>query len=215
MQLRDRIKSLRRVKASTLRPNPRNWRTHSASQAKALGAALEEIGFAGVCLARELPDKTLELLDGHLRAQTAADERVPVLVLDLDDAEAAKLLATFDPLGAMAGVDAASLESLLREVDTGNRLPTFSSTHEALGHAAAFPVGLPAFFISAYTDPGDAVYEPFCGSGSTLIAAEQFGRRCFAIELSPSYCDIAIARWEKFTGRKARRPARKKAKHAA
>lgn len=85
----------------------------------------------------------------------------------------------------------------------GNRLPTFTHTHEALGHAAAFPVGLPAFFIAAYTDKGDTVYEPFCGSGSTLIAAEKLGRVGYGVELSPIYCDTTVARWERLTGRKA------------
>src|SRR5262249_39072772 len=45
----------------------------------------------------------------------------------------------------------------------GNRLPTFDGTHEATGHAAAFPVGLPQFFVTAYTDEGDAVLDPFMG----------------------------------------------------
>ena len=71
------------------------------------------------------------------------------------------------------------------------------------GHSAAFPLGLPAFFIKAFTDPGDLVYEPFCGSGTTLIAAEQLGRRCVAMEISPAYCDISVARWENITGKKA------------
>jgi DNA modification methylase len=85
----------------------------------------------------------------------------------------------------------------------GNRLPTFSSTHAALGHSAAFPVGLPSFFIRAYSDPGDSVYEPFCGSGSTLIAAEQLGRKCYGMEISPAYCDVIVKRWETLTGKKA------------
>ena len=52
---------------------------------------------------------------------------------------------------------------------------------------------------------GDAIYEPFAGSGSTLIAAETIGRACLAIELDPSYCDVIIARWEAFTGQHVRR----------
>jgi DNA modification methylase len=53
------------------------------------------------------------------------------------------------------------------------------------------------------TSPGDAVYEPFLGSGTTLIAAETVGRVCFAVELSPAYVDVAVRRWQAFTGRKA------------
>lgn len=50
---------------------------------------------------------------------------------------------------------------------------------------------------------GEAVYEPFTGSGSTLIAAETTGRVCFAMEIDPRYCDVIIARWQTFTGQKA------------
>jgi DNA modification methylase len=50
---------------------------------------------------------------------------------------------------------------------------------------------------------GASVYEPFSGSGSTLIAAETTGRACFAMELDPRYCDVAVERWQTFTGRKA------------
>jgi DNA modification methylase len=52
---------------------------------------------------------------------------------------------------------------------------------------------------------GEAVYEPFMGSGSTLIAAEQSGRRCCGLELNPIYVDVAVERWEDFTGEKAQR----------
>jgi site-specific DNA-methyltransferase (adenine-specific)/site-specific DNA-methyltransferase (cytosine-N4-specific) len=85
----------------------------------------------------------------------------------------------------------------------GNRLPTFSSTHQATGHTAAFPVGLPNFFIKAFTDPGDAVFDPFMGSGSTLIAADQNGRAGLGTEISPAYCDVIISRWQNFTGKQA------------
>ena len=102
MQIRDRIKDFRRVKASQLRPHPKNWRTHPPAQHDALRGVLAEIGYAGALLARELPDGTLELIDGHLRAETTPDMEVPVLVLDLDESEAAKLLALHDPLAGMA-----------------------------------------------------------------------------------------------------------------
>lgn len=53
--------------------------------------------------------------------------------------------------------------------------------------------------------PGDAVYEPFSGSGTTLMAGEQSGRCVFAVELNPAYVDVAIRRWQAFTGQEARR----------
>ena len=439
MNIRNRVKSLRMVPASDLRPNPKNWRTHPQAQQDALRGVLAEVGLADACLARELPDGSLMLIDGHLRAETLGDGEVPVLILDVDEAEADKILATLDPLAAMADSDAVRLDELLRNVDTGsealqemfadladkaglyqdqeqgrneeivddeipeppvdpitnpgdlwllgehrllcgdstkaedverlmdgatinmaftsppyasqrdydkssgfkpipedefvdwwnpiqaaikdrissdgsffvnikpacnglersmyvfdlvlamkrkwgwlfaeefcwersgipqqvvrrfknqfepvyqftvgdwkfrprevmheseavpqplgkgagdtnaakrqgklgavdpneikagmaypgNRLPTFAATHTALGHSAAFPVGLPSFFIKAYSDSGDCIYEPFCGSGSTLIAAEQLGRKCYGMEISPQYCDVIVQRWKR------------------
>ncbi len=81
-----------------------------------------------------------------------------------------------------------------------NRLPTFSGSHTATGHAAAFPVGLPAWFIRAYTDTNDVVFDPFCGSGSTILAAHQENRTAFGMELSARYVDLICARFEQATG---------------
>ena len=101
--MRDRIKELRRVKAAQLKPHPLNWRTHGPQQRAAMSGVLAEIGYADALLARELDDGSLELIDGHLRAEITPDDEVPVLVLDVTAAEAAKLLATLDPLAALAG----------------------------------------------------------------------------------------------------------------
>lgn len=87
----------------------------------------------------------------------------------------------------------------------GNRLPSFSGSHEALGHAAAFPVGLPRFFVLAFSDAGDVVFDPFSGSGSTLIAAHHESRRALAMEISPAYCDVIVERWQRVSGGKAQR----------
>lgn len=70
-------------------------------------------------------------------------------------------------------------------------------------HPAEFPIGLPAFFLQAFSDTQDVVYEPFCGSGTTLIAAQRLERRCYAIEISPRYCDVVLRRFEAETGRTA------------
>jgi hypothetical protein len=120
VNIRDRVKELRRVPASELRPSPFNWRTHPKEQLDALRGVLAEVGYAGAALARELPDGSLELIDGHARAETCGDAPIPVLVLDVTEAEAKAILATFDPLGAMAGADAEKLEALLAEVSTDN-----------------------------------------------------------------------------------------------
>ena len=120
MNVRDRIKELRRVKASRLRPHPKNWRTHPVAQQDALRGLLAEIGYADALLARELPDGSLELIDGHLRAEITPDVEVPVLVLDLDDEETAKLLALHDPLAELAQADHNVLADLLEHVETQN-----------------------------------------------------------------------------------------------
>jgi len=118
VQIRDRIKELRRVKASELRPSPRNWRTHPQAQQDALRGVLAEVGYADALIARELPGGELELIDGHLRAEITPENDVPVLVLDVDEREAGLLLATVDPLAAMAEADPDRLDALLREIST-------------------------------------------------------------------------------------------------
>lgn len=77
------------------------------------------------------------------------------------------------------------------------------TVHSRDGHPAAFPVELPARLIKMHSREGDIVIEPFCGSGTTLIACEQLDRVCYGMELDPKYCDVIIKRWETFTGEKA------------
>ena len=120
MQIRNRVRELRRVKAADLVPNPKNWRTHPQGQQDALRGILAEVGYADALLARELPDGSLMLVDGHLRAETTPEQEVPVLVLDISEAEADKLLLSLDPLAALAETNAVALDALLREVDTGS-----------------------------------------------------------------------------------------------
>lgn len=387
MKLRDRIKELRRVPASELIPNPKNWRTHPKEQQDALRGVLAEVGIAGAVLARELPSGELMLIDGHMRADTDPTAVWPVLVLDVTEAEADKLLATYDPISAMAETDAVKLDALLKEIDTGSEalqamlaeladdaglyqdaaevvedevpeppvdpvtkagdlwllgehrllcgdstkaedvgrlmageraelvftdppygmsfqsnmrtasdkfavianddtiltewipraiehssgwvfvwttwkvlerwLPvvrpfgtlsnmvvwskggggigdlshTFSTDYELalvfsrgaelcgkrIGSVWAFnkdaaatylhptqkPVALAAEAIEKTTPAKALVMDLFLGSGTTLIAAEQLNRRCFGMEISPAYCDVIVARWEKLTGGKA------------
>jgi DNA modification methylase len=70
-------------------------------------------------------------------------------------------------------------------------------------HPTMKPVELVARALTNSSRPGDLVYEPFAGSGSTIIAAEQTGRRCVALEIDPRYAQVAIDRWAAFTGRGA------------
>ena len=70
-------------------------------------------------------------------------------------------------------------------------------------HPTMKPVPLLAHLIANSSRRGELLYEPFSGSGSTLIAAEQTGRRCYAMEISPLYVDVAVRRWQTFTGQTA------------
>lgn len=160
MKIQNRIKELRYVRAGDLRPHPKNWRTHPKEQADALRGALAEIGYADAAIARELADGSLQLIDGHLRAEIDADADLPVLVLDVNDAEAEKLLLSIDPLAAMAGVDKGRLGELLGRVQTQN-----DALRSMLGDLAAAaglkPEGpaiddeIPEAPVDPVTQPGD------------------------------------------------------------
>ena len=117
-RIRDRIKTLRRVPAKELLPNPKNWRRHPKAQTEALRDLLVQIGYADALIARELQNGTLMLLDGHLRRDTTPDAVVPVLVLDVSEEEADKILLTLDPLAALAEPDAERITALLQTVRT-------------------------------------------------------------------------------------------------
>ena len=68
------------------------------------------------------------------------------------------------------------------------------------GHSTQKPVECMKRPIENHTNPGQSVYEPFSGSGTTIIACEMTGRHCFAVELNPPYVDMAVRRWQQFTG---------------
>ena len=398
MKIRNRIKELRNVLASSLKPNPKNWRTHPQAQSEAMRGILAEIGYADSLIARELPDGSLMLIDGHLRAETTPDEMVPVQIVDLTEAEADKLLLSLDPLAAMAESNAAAMQQLCDDAETNNaalqamwdemqanveqspveivedevpeppadpitkagdlwtlgdhrllcgdstkaedvaRLmsggkadlwltdPPYGVAYESAGrrgkdnqhekiendsrpldemakfweqaatlahlscsgsssyywfacqggdqmmmmmsisrakwrvrheliwvkdqmvfgrcdyhykhepilygwkqdgthewnadrkqvsvlefarpkrsdeHPTMKPVGLVAYLLGNNTTSGESVLDTFCGSGTTLIAAEQLGRKCYGMEISPAYCDVIVKRWETLTGKNA------------
>lgn len=77
--------------------------------------------------------------------------------------------------------------------------------NSGLQHPTVKPTEVFAIPMRVHTSPGEVCYEPFCGSGSQIIAAERLNRRCFAMEIEPVFCDVAVRRWEEFTGRKAQR----------
>lgn len=71
------------------------------------------------------------------------------------------------------------------------------------GHGTQKPIECMKRPIENNSNAGDSIYEPFSGSGTTIIAAEQTGRICYAMELNPPYVDIAVRRWQNFTGKQA------------
>ena len=70
-------------------------------------------------------------------------------------------------------------------------------------HPAIFPVDLVSEMLTAFSDPDDLVFEPFCGSGTQLISAQKNGRSCYGMELAPEYVDVCVKRWQAFTGQTA------------
>lgn len=92
-----------------------------------------------------------------------------------------------------------------RQLDTVYNCLPMKDRSLGINHPAMFPVEFAEGYINAMTNQGDGVYEPFCGSGSTLIACEKTNRKCFGMELDPHYCSVIIKRWENFTGKKAKK----------
>lgn len=115
--IRDRVKEIRRVRASDLVRNPKNWATHPPAQRKALQVVFREIGFAVPNIGYELADGRIMLIDGEARSDEAADAVVPVAVLDVTPEEADKLLATVNPLGMLVQVNKAALGNLIHGLE--------------------------------------------------------------------------------------------------
>lgn len=99
--------------------NPRNWRIHPRHQQDALSGVLREVGVVQNVIVNQ---QSGFVVDGHLRVALALRDgqpSIPVTYVDLSDAEEALILATLDPIGALAATDAAKFDALLREVTTG------------------------------------------------------------------------------------------------
>jgi hypothetical protein len=113
--------SFERIAARDLQAHDGNWRTHPQYQQDALRGVLDEVGIAGALLVYRSPahDGAFVTIDGHLRTALDPAQTWPCLVLDVDDAEAALLLATHDPLAALAFADADRLRELLETVQSG------------------------------------------------------------------------------------------------
>jgi len=153
MNVQDRVVEMRLVPANELASHPSNWRRHPKAQQRALTAMLDEVGFAGAVLARENDDGQLVIIDGHARAEIVGDATIPVLVTDLTEAEAEMVLATYDPIGAMAETNSDVLTNLIERIDTDNE--AINQLLAAVAKERAEPTEV------TYTDTvGTPTYEP-------------------------------------------------------
>lgn len=111
MNIRNRIKELRTVNPEDVAPNPRNWRAHPQAQRDALRGILAQVGIAAPVIAYESPNG-LMLIDGHERMTVGVP--FPCVILDVNEDEANALLATFDPIGAMAETNQEKFADLIK-----------------------------------------------------------------------------------------------------
>lgn len=95
-------------------------------------------------------------------------------------------------------------QSTVWEIANNNSFGNTTGKEETFGHGTQKPVECMLRPILNNSRKGDLIYDPFCGTGTTIVAAEQSGRTCMAIEIDPGYCDVIVARWENLTGKKAR-----------
>ena len=143
---RNRIVGHADVPPAGLIANPANWRTHPAPQQRALAGALGEVGWVAQVLVNR---RTGHLVDGHLRVELAlarGEPSVPVTYVDLSEDEERMVLASLDPLGAMAGADAAKLEELLRDLVPSD---------DALGQMLAGLADQHSLMRAGLTDPDE------------------------------------------------------------
>jgi hypothetical protein len=142
MTVRNRIREHRRVRAGDLIPHELNWRRHPRHQRAALEALFKEVGYARSLLAYELPDGRLKLIDGHLRRDIDPDMLVDVEVLDVNDADARKLLLSIDSLASLAEAEADAIEQLASMTSAGEDILNDlwrSLTRQAATARAALP----------------------------------------------------------------------------
>jgi len=136
--------AFRRVRAADVLVNPANYRRHPEEQREALRAVLREVGFAGALLVRRDRRGRLVLIDGQMRRDDNPDALLPTLVTDLTAREAELLLATYDPLGAMARRDEGQLRALLARVRTDEAALRVLLDRLASGSSATPAAAIPA-----------------------------------------------------------------------
>jgi DNA modification methylase len=82
-------------------------------------------------------------------------------------------------------------------------LDTIANGEDRPDHPTPKPLECFEIPMQQHTKTGDLCYEPFCGSGTQIIAAQRLGRRCFGLEIEPRYIDVAVRRWQQMTGKNA------------
>lgn len=110
IEIRNRIVGYRVVKASDLAEHPKNWRIHPEGQKKAMRGVLNQVGWVDAVL---FNTTTQRILDGHLRRDLAEDQFIPVLDVELTEEEELLVLATFDPITALADMNAKMLDEII------------------------------------------------------------------------------------------------------
>jgi DNA modification methylase len=104
--------------------------------------------------------------------------------------------------GDVKGYSHAGKEVQLKKIpDSVIRVMRHKARGIEISHPAVFPVDFAGEMILSFTDTNDLIYDPFSGSGTTIIACEQLGRRCRAVEISPAYVAVALQRWADATGK--------------
>ena len=141
--IQNRVVELRRVRAGEILPDERNFRRHPQKQRTALIEMLEQIGYVNPVIARQT-DNGLVLVDGHLRVDIDPEFEIPVVIVDLNDEEAGKALATLDPLAAMAETERAALAELVASFD--DELPDITGVIEKTKEMSADPVPIPRVY---------------------------------------------------------------------
>jgi len=115
---KDKIVGSEKVDPKKLVPHPQNFRTHSTNQTEVADDLLGELGWVQQVVVNK---RTGRIIDGHMRAKLASErgeKSIPVLYVDLDETEERKALATFDPLGKMAGLDVGTFDDLVSDLQT-------------------------------------------------------------------------------------------------
>lgn len=190
----DRVIRTEKVPASSLKASPLNWRTHNDEQRKALHGVLGTLGFAGAAVVRVLEDGSYELIDGHLRAAELGDQPITVLVTDLSEGEAKVLLATYDPIGKMAGTDEDKLNSLLEGLDVQDEALAISleAIHGHDADAASALIG--GVEPLAENAPGDNGFQ-YTGKYAVIVETETeaLQRECYDRLIEQGYkCRVVV-----------------------